>query len=96
MHTGDGPDVFTSAYPHAFAVPEHKMGGNYNYMVRRPSIILNHLKLHADSFRKDLRVVRSSVLERYCWTDQPLAAENIGPPEHQFGDDGTAQDSIFI
>ncbi|KAF7792479.1 hypothetical protein EIP86_003520 [Pleurotus ostreatoroseus] len=22
----------TRAYPHAFAVPEHKMGGNYNYM----------------------------------------------------------------
>lgn len=24
----------TRAYPHAFAVPEHKMGGGYNYMVR--------------------------------------------------------------
>lgn len=23
----------TRAYPHAFAVPEHKMGGSYNYMV---------------------------------------------------------------
>ena len=24
----------TRAYPHAFAVPDHKMGGGYNYMVR--------------------------------------------------------------
>jgi sterol 3beta-glucosyltransferase len=27
----------TRAYPHAFAVPEHKMGGSYNYMVSQPS-----------------------------------------------------------
>lgn len=26
----------TRAYPHAFAVPDHKMGGGYNYMVHSP------------------------------------------------------------
>lgn len=27
------PWTRTRAYPHAFAVPERKMGGSYNYMV---------------------------------------------------------------
>ncbi|KAL0577594.1 Sterol 3-beta-glucosyltransferase [Marasmius crinis-equi] len=30
----------TRAYPHAFAVPERKMGGGYNYMASRESIIM--------------------------------------------------------
>lgn len=29
---------YYSAYPHAFAVPEHKMGGGYNYMVSFSSL----------------------------------------------------------
>ncbi|KAG6891077.1 hypothetical protein C0995_014166 [Termitomyces sp. Mi166 len=31
----------TRAYPHAFAVPDRKMGGSYNYMVRNLSRFLN-------------------------------------------------------
>ena len=33
----------TRAYPHAFAVPEHKMGGGYNYMVRSRPLITSNL-----------------------------------------------------
>lgn len=29
----------TRAYPHAFAVPDHKMGGGYNYMVNHVPLI---------------------------------------------------------
>jgi len=41
------PYTRTRAYPHAFAVPEHKMGGSYNYMVNFVSFL--HRSWLADS-----------------------------------------------
>lgn len=43
------PWTRTRAYPHAFAVPEVKMGGSYNYMVRQLVSALHHISLTRDS-----------------------------------------------
>ena len=62
----------TRAYPHAFAVPEHKMGGGYNYMVLAPSPLAYNM--HTDKWYAVLCFVRSNILARCIWSNQPLAA----------------------
>ena len=59
----------TRAYPHAFAVPDSKMGGSYNYMAR-PLLYLNHSAKEAETTRAaDLYDVRPDILARDVGSD---------------------------
>lgn len=63
----------TRAYPHAFAVPDHKMGGSYNYMVRLDSFTSWARGWRLNRINADLHHVRPDLLARDVGPDQPLA-----------------------
>ena len=71
----------TRAYPHAFAVPEKKMGGGYNYMVRALACRSLYNDLHIHSLV--ICDVRSSVLESNIGADQSLETRRFASPANK-------------
>ena len=82
----------TRAYPHAFAVPDHKMGGGYNYMVRI-SFCRFWIRLTTIA---ELYDVRSHLLASYSGSGQSMEEEDsrIGIDESRI--DAATQDSLSL
>ncbi|KKA26004.1 hypothetical protein TD95_002722 [Thielaviopsis punctulata] len=60
------PWTRTRAYPHAFAVPEHKMGGAYNYMtyVMFDNLFWKAIAFQVNRWRRSMLKLPSTTLEK--------------------------------
>jgi hypothetical protein len=70
------------------------MGGNYNYLVRIPSV-LRHWLSEAHTVAV-LRNLRPGLLERYRRPGQQMAAFCFGTPKHRLRQDGPKQGPILV
>lgn len=88
----------TRAYPHAFAVPEIKMGGGYNYMVssRLISIIWSKSLTDHVADLPDLHHVRSSLLASNFGSSQSMEEGHFESSTYQSRCDATTQDSLLV
>ncbi|KAI5299894.1 Sterol 3-beta-glucosyltransferase, partial [Ascosphaera atra] len=85
------PWTRTRAYPHAFAVPEHKMGGAYNYMtyVMFDTFFWKAIAWQINRWRKKQLGLSSTSLEKMRQSEVPFLynfSPSVVPRPLDFGD----------
>jgi sterol 3beta-glucosyltransferase len=85
------PWTRTRAYPHAFAVPEHKLGGSYNYMtyVMFDNVFWKSISGQVNRWRKKELGLQSTSLEKMQPNKVPFLynfSPSVVPPPLDFSD----------